>query len=150
VGESDLVQETFLEAQRDFEHFHGHSQSELLAWLRQLLLHNLANLARHYRDTQKRDVGREVKLETGSPQSSNTLAARYPSPSAEAIANEAVAAVHQALERLPPDYRRVIALHYEQRLSFEEIGPLLQRSAYSARRLWTRAVERLRQELLTG
>ena len=56
AGASDLVQETFLEAQRDFRGFHGGNEAELLAWLRQILLNNFANLRRHYRDTDKRDL----------------------------------------------------------------------------------------------
>src|SRR5262245_17814694 len=50
AGASDLVQETFLEAQRDLGVFRGQSEPELLAWLRQILLHNLANFGRHYQD----------------------------------------------------------------------------------------------------
>src|SRR4051794_33646249 len=46
-GASDIVQDTFLEAQRDFDHFHGASAADLRAWLRRLLLNNLANFARH-------------------------------------------------------------------------------------------------------
>ena len=45
-GASDLVQGTFLEAQKDFAHFQGDSEDELRAWLRQVLLHNLANFTR--------------------------------------------------------------------------------------------------------
>ena len=45
-GASDLVQETFLEAQKDFANFQGNSEGELRAWLRQILLHNLANFTR--------------------------------------------------------------------------------------------------------
>src|SRR5438128_208138 len=45
---SDLVQETFLEAHRDFVQFKGGSEPELVAWLRQILVTNLANLMRHY------------------------------------------------------------------------------------------------------
>src|ERR1700730_12825101 len=37
-GASDLVQQTFLEAQRDFARFRGDSEDELLAWMRHLLL----------------------------------------------------------------------------------------------------------------
>src|SRR5436190_23322173 len=59
-GASDLVQETFLKAQRHFGRFQGDSEVELLAWLRRLLLNNLANFARQYRDTNKRRLGREV------------------------------------------------------------------------------------------
>src|SRR5690242_3948284 len=63
LGPSDVIQETFLEAQRDFAHFHGNNEQELLAWLRQLLYNNLANLARLYRGTAKRDIQREVPLD---------------------------------------------------------------------------------------
>ena len=37
-GASDIVQETFLEAQRDFARFQGSSPEELRAWLRQVLV----------------------------------------------------------------------------------------------------------------
>src|SRR5438105_1940581 len=62
-GASDLVQETFLEAQRDFVQFQGASEAELLAWLRRLLLNNVANFTRRYRTTGKRSVEREVVLD---------------------------------------------------------------------------------------
>src|SRR5262245_52253809 len=62
LGPSDLVQETFLEAQQDFGRFHGHSEQELLAWLRRILLNNLADARRRYRGAGKRDVGREIAL----------------------------------------------------------------------------------------
>src|SRR5262245_61070451 len=40
---SDLVQDTFLDAQRDFVRFYGTTQQELLLWLRRILLNNLAD-----------------------------------------------------------------------------------------------------------
>src|SRR5438105_3396849 len=61
-GASDLVQETFLEAQRDFAQFQGQTAEELQAWLRRLLLNNIANFVRRYRETDKRDARREVPL----------------------------------------------------------------------------------------
>ncbi len=45
---SDLVQQTLLEAFRDFAGFTGAHEAELLAWLRQILAHNLYNEARHH------------------------------------------------------------------------------------------------------
>ena len=47
-GTSDVVQDTFLEAQRDFAAFHGTTEKELLAWLRRLLLNNLSNFSRRF------------------------------------------------------------------------------------------------------
>jgi RNA polymerase sigma-70 factor (ECF subfamily) len=60
---SDVVQETFLDACRDFAQFRGDSEKELLAWLRQVLAFNLARLVRQQVRTQKRDAHREVSLE---------------------------------------------------------------------------------------
>src|SRR5262245_12037270 len=66
-GASDLVQDTFLEAHRKFDHFHGDVEVELRAWLRRLLLNNLADFRRFYREAEKRDTGREVPLGPGGP-----------------------------------------------------------------------------------
>src|SRR5262249_36467907 len=60
---SDLVQETFLEAHRDFPAFRGTSPAELLAWLRQLLLNNVRDFTKGYFGRDKRDVLREVPLD---------------------------------------------------------------------------------------
>src|SRR5689334_6977604 len=62
VDAADLVQETFLNAHRHFSQFRGHSEDELLAWLRQILVAQAANLVRHYCGTQARDIRREHGL----------------------------------------------------------------------------------------
>src|SRR5262245_38976073 len=63
VNPSDLVQETFLEAYRDFRQFHGTSEREFLAWLRRILVHNLGNLVEKQMRARKRDVRRQVSLD---------------------------------------------------------------------------------------
>jgi RNA polymerase sigma-70 factor (ECF subfamily) len=148
-GASDLVQETLLEACRDFARFQGDSEAELLQWLRRLLLNNLADFTRLYRDTDKRQFEREVALEAGdsSAERGGGLAAALPSPSGEAMAHEQAAAIQRVLERLPDDYRRVIVLRYQEERSFEEIGRLLDLTANAARKLLLRAVERAQREL---
>src|SRR5438270_9764577 len=62
VDASDLIQQTKLEAYRDFEHFRGTTEAEWLAWLRRILAHNAANFVRQYRGTEKRQARREVAL----------------------------------------------------------------------------------------
>src|SRR5205085_1973725 len=64
-GASDLVQDTYLEAQRLFPRFGGASNAELRAWLRCLLLHKAAKLGRRYHSTRKRQLSREVPLGRG-------------------------------------------------------------------------------------
>lgn len=148
-GASDLVQQTFLEAQCQFERFQGQSERELLAWLRQILLHNLAHFQRRYRATGKRDLGREAPLanEASSTDGGAELATQTPSPSEQLVAREETEAVQQALERLPEEQRQVLALRHQEQLTFEEIGQRLGRSTSGARALWLRAVERLNNEL---
>lgn len=148
AGASDLVQETFFEAQRDFAQFQGSTEAELLAWLSRLLLNNIANFTRGFRETAKREIGREVSL---SPDGSSAhvgpiLAADVPSPSATVSAQEQAEALQRALLRLPEEYRQVIVLRYEDGKTFEEIGPLMNRSPDAARKLWARAMDRLRDE----
>ncbi len=60
AGASDLVQETFVRAQRGFHGFQGRSVAEWKAWLRTILIRHLANQRRRYVATAKRQVLREV------------------------------------------------------------------------------------------
>lgn len=151
-GASDLVQQTFLEAQRDFGRFAGQSEDELLAWLRQLLRHNLVNFARDFRQTGKRRIDREVTLDT--PDSSGSPAGQLPadttSPSGQAAAGEQAELLRRAMDRLPEDYRRVLTLRYREGRSFEEIAGVMNRSPNAARKLWARAVEALEEEMGPG
>jgi RNA polymerase sigma-70 factor (ECF subfamily) len=148
-GASDLVQETLLHAVRGFAGFQGDTEAELLAWLRRMLLNNLADFARLYRATGKRQVAREIGLAAGdsSGQGEAQLSADISSPSGQAIRHEQTEAVDNAIQRLPEEYRRVLFLRYKDELSFDEIGRLMDRTANAARKLWLRAVERLRHEV---
>jgi RNA polymerase sigma-70 factor (ECF subfamily) len=149
-GVSDLVQETFLEAHRDFGQFQGNSEEELLGWLRGILLHNVADLGRRYSDTEMRQIAREVALADFAPGAlQEGLVAPTETPSAQAIAREQDAEMQRALEQLPEQYRQVILLHHRERLTFEEVGRRLGRSAEAARKLWVRAVDKLQGSLET-
>ena len=58
AGASDLVQETFLAAQRGIAGFRGSTQAEWRAWLEAILTNQLANFRRSYLDTRKRRAER--------------------------------------------------------------------------------------------
>src|SRR5262249_37139520 len=63
VDASDLVQETFLEAHRNFPKFRGENEAQFVGWLRQILATRLADLLRRYLGTRGRDVRLERELE---------------------------------------------------------------------------------------
>jgi RNA polymerase sigma-70 factor (ECF subfamily) len=151
-GASDLVQETFLEAQRRFGQFDGNSNGQLRAWLRSLLLHKAAKLGRRYHCTRKRQLSRELSFGDDRPAAVHPshVAAPGPTPSVQVMFDEQQRRLLQAIERLPDDYRKVMSLRYNQALAFDEIGRQLERSADAARMLWARAVDRLKQEIISG
>jgi RNA polymerase sigma-70 factor (ECF subfamily) len=57
-GASDLVQETFLQAQRRIASYRGRSPSEWRSWLRSILIRHVANKRRHFEATAKRKAHR--------------------------------------------------------------------------------------------
>jgi len=148
-GASDIVQETFLEAQRDITQFTGTTAAELKAWLVRLMLNNAANFARHYKATSKRQVAREVGLPANTPTgpAGGSLPGDLPTPSVEMMAEERVLALQRAIAKLPDDYRQVIALRNQEDRSFAEIAELMGRTENAIRKLWFRAVERLQEEM---
>lgn len=149
-GASDLVQQTLLDACQDFERFAGTSEADVLAWLRRVLLNNLTDFARLYRGTDKRQVDREQGLGANTLSGSEPardLAGAAPTPSQLVIARENAQNVRAALQRLPEEYRQVILLRVEENKPFDEVGRLLNRSENAAQKLFTRAIERLQQEL---
>ncbi len=148
-GASDLVQETFLVAQRVFSHFQGDSEVELRAWLRRLLHDRAAKFGRRYHWTQKRGRVTETALPAAglSDDSGGGLRAPLPTPSVQVMAHEQAQRLRQALERLAEDYRVVITLRYVEQCSFEEIGRRMQRTPNAARLLWLRAIQHVKDEL---
>jgi RNA polymerase sigma-70 factor (ECF subfamily) len=151
VGASDLVQETFLRAQDHFAQFRGTSADDLLAWLRRILLNQLANVTRHYRATDKRQLGRELALaEAPLEQLQDAVATDDESPRARLVAREAEHDLERALAQLTAEQRQVIEWRNRDELSFEEIGRRLGRSAEAGRKVWARAVEALQVLLESG
>jgi len=153
VDASDLVQEAFLGACRDFPQFRGSSEKEFLGWLRQILASLLANLVRHYQGTQRRDVRLERQLAIELDQSSQALdrglVTGQSSPSHQAIRREQAVLLAEALGRLPEEWRELLILRHLEGLTFPEVAQRLGRTVDSIKKQWPRALAGLRR-LLEG
>ncbi len=151
VDAADVVQETFLEAHRDFSQFRGTTEESLTAWLRQALAHNLANLLRRYYGVKARDVRLERDLQAELDRSSEALdlalADPHSTPSRQVARREQAVLLAEALRRLPDDYREVIVLRHLQGYTFAEVARRMGRSLDSVDKLWVRALSRLRRNL---
>jgi RNA polymerase sigma-70 factor (ECF subfamily) len=141
VDASDLVQQTMLEAHRDFASFQGHGQGEWLAWLRRILRHNAADFVRRYRGAAKRQVFREVPLR-GARESDAWAGA--PEPAAPGATPSQQFLQRDALAGLSPDYQEVVLLRNLQRLPFDEVARRMGRSRPAVQMLWMRAIRKLR------
>ena len=128
---SDLVQETFLDACRDFQHFRGTSNREWVAWLRKILFHNLARVVQRQVAAKKRSTRREVSLDqrasamersSGTIQIETALVSRSSSPSSHAGRRERAACLANQLARLPADYREVLVLRNLEGLPFPDVA----------------------------
>jgi RNA polymerase sigma-70 factor (ECF subfamily) len=151
IDPGDLVQETFLEAHRQFPQFRGDSEPELLAWLRRILAGQLALSLRRFLGTKARDVRLErqlaLKLDNSSHALERGIAAPGSSPSHAASSREQTLLLSQALEKLPADYREIIILRHLENLPFADAARRMNRSEDSVQKLWVRALARLRREL---
>jgi RNA polymerase sigma-70 factor (ECF subfamily) len=151
VDPSDVVQEAFLEAHRDFPQFQGQTEAELRAWLRRVLATSLADQSRRYLGTRRRDPRLERHLAAALDRSSQALErglmAPDSSPSDRAARREDARRLAEALERLPADYRDVLLLRHFQGLTFPEIARRLGRTLDGVKNLWLRGLARLRRGL---
>jgi RNA polymerase sigma-70 factor (ECF subfamily) len=150
---SDLVQQTLLEACRDFEAFQGQHERDLLAWLRRILAHNLFNEARRY-NAQQRALAREVSLDqmqAGVDHSSlvlsRGLAAETPGPSQAAAEREDAVRLANTLAGLPADYQTVLLLRIFEGLTAEEVAERMGRTPGAVRMLQMRALTALKTAL---
>ncbi|MGC1717669.1 MAG: sigma-70 family RNA polymerase sigma factor [Isosphaeraceae bacterium] len=147
---SDLVQETFLKAHREFTQFAGQSERELVSWLRRILVRSLSNQVKHHR-RMARDHLRQESLEQLLDRSSSTiqqaLATSINSPSEQASRREQAVLLADALNRLPDHYRETFIQRTLEHVPFEPIAAELGRSVGAVRMLWARAVKRLTQIL---
>ncbi|QDU59256.1 RNA polymerase sigma factor YlaC [Planctomycetes bacterium Pan216] len=146
VDASDLVQQTMLDACRDFEEFRGVGDEQLRAWLRTILTRNATDVARAYGTTEKRRVSRERSLTADTDESTDRgLEPNDPgdTPSRWMMRQEDEEQLALALTGLSEPHREVIRLRNLQRLSFAEIAERMGRTRPAVQMLWMRALRQL-------
>jgi RNA polymerase sigma-70 factor (ECF subfamily) len=114
------------------------------------LANNLADEARRL-GAQVRDVGRERSLQQALDESSARLAAllaaKQTSPSDEAVHQEDLLRLAEALARLPVDQRSAVELHHLEGRTLAETAEALGRSRSAGASLVFRGLRSLRRML---
>lgn len=147
---SDVVQQTLLEAHKQRAACRGEGEAARLAWLRQILAHNLADAIRGL-GRAKRDAARQRSLEAALEQSSarleGWLAADQSSPSERAGREEEAVRLANALAELPEAQREVLVLQHWHGWTLAQIGEHIGRSPAAVAGLLKRGLKQLRQKL---
>lgn len=155
VDPSDVLQETFLEAAMRLPEYAREPSIPFFLWLRLLTGQRLQVLHRRHLGARRRDAGREVALDDGgmpcatSAAMAAQLLGRDTRPSEAAARAERRARLHQAIERMDPVDREVLALRHFERLTNAEAARVLGLSEGAVGVRHFRAVKRLR-EILAG
>jgi RNA polymerase sigma-70 factor (ECF subfamily) len=150
VDESDVVQQSLLEAHRDWDQFRGSTDGERFAWLRQILARNLSNLLRDY-TRAKRDVARErvpdPAAEASSVRLERWLAADQTTPGAAAVREEEAARLALALAGLPDHQREAVILRHWHGYPVTQIAAHLNTTPDAVTGLLYRGLQALRARL---
>ena len=138
----DLLQETFFQALRSLPTFRG--DSKLSTWLYSIAK-NVA-LARYRKDKRRSPLDEEtlmrVAAQADGPPAPSGEAASW-DPAEQTTRNEERALLHEALEELSDNYRKVIELRDLQELSTEETAERLDLTRVNVRVRLHRARKKL-------
>jgi RNA polymerase sigma-70 factor (ECF subfamily) len=147
-GESDLVQDAYLNAVRAFPLFKGQTQHDLRAWLRRILLNQISGSRAHYH-ADKRAIDAEIPLQTldGNDSRNDNLAANISTPSEQFVRAEERRLFELALQTLPDIDRAVIAMRQKDGCPFAEIARRLNMTEDTAQKRWVRAIRALEEKV---
>lgn len=147
VDESDIAQQTLVQAVQGLEDFRGSTDAEIVAWLKTILSNHLKHVVRD-QGRQKRDYRREQNLPQAIDKSSmrieQFLEANVESPSLNIRLEEGAIELAGALEKLPDTQRQAIELQYFHGLKLKEIAEIMDKSTSAVAGLLHRGLAAMR------
>jgi RNA polymerase sigma-70 factor (ECF subfamily) len=148
---ADIVQVTFMEAQRDLDSFRGEDIASMLAWLRNILRNNVASMHQHHLATKKRSARMEIGFHHAATDSQPGIGDLIPSettsPSQQAMRGEAVMELAESMLRLPASQQEALRLRYMEGWTLKQIADHMQKSEMAVAGLLKRGLQGLREDL---
>jgi RNA polymerase sigma-70 factor, ECF subfamily len=152
---SDVVQEAFLDVDRDLDSYLADPKLPPLLWLRLHVGRRLTTLHRQHLGTRMRDARLEISLYQGAlPEASSAalasmLLGRHTTPTQAAQRAERLLRVQEALNGLDPIDREVLALRHFEQLGRAEAAQVLGITQEAGAKRYFRALKRLKDALAT-
>jgi RNA polymerase sigma-70 factor (ECF subfamily) len=151
---SDVIQEAFLTASLQLPGYLKKPTIPLYLWLRLVTGQKLVALHRIHLATKARDAGRQISIdwrplpEANSAALASQLVGREPNPSEAAREVEQRRWLQEALDRMHPLDREVLALRHFEQLTSAETAQVLGLTPSAASKRHVRALKRLKEILL--
>ena len=146
---SDLVQQTELEAFRAFASFQGSTEGEFVAWVKQILKRNVANVVRDNR-AAKRDHRKEQYIHAASQSVSVTWlhpAERGKTPSQHVMYGEAALKLATAINNLPEKQRTAVRMRHLEGMALRDIAEAMESSPGAVAGLIRRGITALQAQM---
>jgi RNA polymerase sigma-70 factor (ECF subfamily) len=152
IDPSDILQETYLEAAARWDEYAAKTGQSPYLWLRFLTVQRLLLFHRQHLQVQARAAGREVHLDAAPPDVTPQglaaeLAASVTTPSQAVLRAEREAYLRDALSRMDPLDREVLALRHFEQLTNAEAAEVLGVRPGTASVRYFRALKRLKATL---
>ncbi|HEV3342048.1 MAG TPA: sigma-70 family RNA polymerase sigma factor [Pirellulales bacterium] len=147
---SDVIQEAYLTASVQLADYLKNPTIPFYLWLRLVTSQKLVLLHRNHLGTKARDVRRQISLDRGALPAASSVAMASKLVGREPTPSEAVGEVEQrrrlqeALDRMNPLDREVLALRHFEQLTNAETAQVLGLEPSAASKRYVRALERLK------
>lgn len=135
IEPEDAAQEILLAIHKDFHSYSGPPDRSFFKWVFVVADHKLKDLVDFHGAKKRQKIEPMVGSQT--------------SPSQAAVRVESIARLHEAIARLPDDYRTVVALYKLESRDVEDVAKIMGRSENAIRVLYCRALKELRSILET-
>ena len=152
ISAEDVIQQTFLQVMHRIGQFTPRTDYSFYAWLKTIAENRLTDTMRHLA-CEKRADGRRPSRRGALPDETSVtdlvemLSAGSHTPSRSVARHEAVAAVQEAIDALPEDYRQAVELRLFSGKSLTETAAVMHRSPRAVQGLVEREKKKMRAAL---
>ena len=147
---SDVLQETYIEANRRLEEYQTDPRLPVFLWLRRLGIQTLARIHRDHLDRAKRDPTREIVVAQGSEPSSfyknglaRELSVSMASPASQVAQNELLGNINEVIESLSDVDQQILGLRHLEHLTLSEAATEIGITTEAAKQRYRRAIRKL-------
>jgi RNA polymerase sigma-70 factor (subfamily 1) len=146
----DVMQVTYMEAFLQIERLTATDAVGFIAWLRRIAQNNLRDAIKELERKKRPSPAQQVHAPAGGDSCValvELLGETSGTPSRHFAAREAGAIINTTLDRMPPDYARVIRLYDLENVDIAEVAARMERSPGAVHMLRARAHDHLRDLL---